>query len=413
MADVNQLFSIRPGYPDFLELPWQRPLSQWRTEGAPVEDLPIGICRHPVIFLRVQEQLYALKELPDSLAEQEYQLLRRLEELDLPAVAPVGHVRLERDGQPLSVLITRYLDYSLPYRLLFVQPDLDSYREHLLDAMASLLVQLHLSGVFWGDCSLSNALFRQDAGRLQAYLVDAETSELHEPLSEGLRTHELDLMEENISGTLADLAAAGELPADYPIFETGAAIREKYQKLWDEINSAEKIAADQKYRIQERIRKLNELGFSVDEVLLRPVAGGDQLQFRVMVTDRHFHQHLLQGLTGLSAEEQQARRLINEIQELRAGLSQRQNRSMPLSLAANQWLSEVYQPLTEPLNAALPAGYSPLELYCLMLEHKWYLSEAARQDVGHQKAMADFLAQVLPARLNADARPAENHPPSG
>lgn len=409
MADAAQLFSIRPGYPDFLEFPWHLPLPDWQGQGAPVEDVPIGICRHPVIFLRVAGQLYALKELPDALAAQEYQLLRRLEELDLPSVTPVGHVSLIRDGEPLSVLITRYLDYSLPYRLLFVQPDLDSYREHLLDAMVSLLVQLHLSGVFWGDCSLSNALFRQDDGRLQAYLVDAETSEIHEPLSDGLRSHELDLMEENISGTLADLAAAGELPADYPIFETGAAIRERYERLWDEITRAEKIGADQKYRIQERIRKLNALGFSVDEVLLRPVPDGDQLQFRVMVTDRQFHKHLLQGLTGLEAEEQQARRLINEIQEIRAGLSQTQNRSLPLSIAASQWLSDTYRPLAGKLEnppEELVGGtaYSPLELYCLMLEHKWYLSEAACQDVGHQKAMEDFLTQVLPARLSPDSK---------
>ncbi len=407
MAEVPlaPLLVIRPGYPDFLDLPWHLPLSDWQAQQAPVEEIPIGLSRHPVIFVREQNQLYALKELPEQLAEQEYQLLRRLEELDLPAVTPVGHVRLQRGPETVSVLITRYLDYSVPYRLLFVQPDLDTYREHLLDAMASLLVQLHFSGVFWGDCSLSNALFRQDAGWLQAYLVDAETSEIHEPLSEGLRHHELDLMEENISGTLADLAAARELPADFPIFETGSSIRERYERLWHEINHSEKIGADQKYRIQERIRKLNELGFSVDEVLLRPVDGGNHLQFRVMVTDRHFHKNLLQNLTGLDAEELQARRLINEIQEMRAGLSQQQNRSMPLSVAAGQWFSETYRPLLERLETAEKGASSPLELYCLMLEHKWYLSEAASQDVGHQKALDDFIAQVLPKRTGSSVEP--------
>lgn len=404
------LLVIRPGYPDFLELPWHLPLDQWQAHQAPVEEIPIGISRHPVIFVRQNDQLYALKELPDALAEQEYQLLRRLQELDLPAVTPVGHVSLQRsESEKTSVLITRYLDYSVPYRLLFVHPDLDSYREHLLDAMASLLVQLHFSGIFWGDCSLSNALFRQDAGWLQAYLVDAETSESHETLSDGMRSHELDLMEENISGTLADLAAAGELPLDFPIFETGASIRERYERLWHEINYSEKIGTDQKYRIQDRIRKLNELGFSVDEVLLRPVDGGNHLQFRVMVTDRHFHKNLLQNLTGLDAEELQARRLINEIQEIRAGLSQQQNRSTPLSVAATQWFSETYKPLSQRLESAEKATYNSLELYCLMLEHKWYLSEAASQDVGHQKALEDFITEVLPKRMSS---PPESLPPA-
>lgn len=50
---------------------------------------------------------------------------------------------------------------------------LERYRDHLLDAISGLLVQLHLAGTFWGDCSLSNTLFRRDAGALQAYLVDA------------------------------------------------------------------------------------------------------------------------------------------------------------------------------------------------------------------------------------------------
>ncbi|MGV3522936.1 MAG: DUF4032 domain-containing protein [Candidatus Sericytochromatia bacterium] len=400
--------AIRPGFPDFLELPWQLPFADWAAAQAPVEQRPIGICRHPVIFVRQQGHLYALKELPETLAEQEYQLLRRMEELHLPAVTPVGHLRLQRETGPVSVVVTDYLDHAVPYRHLFVAPDFDPYREHLLDAMASLLVQLHLSGVFWGDCSLSNALFRQDAGRLQAYLVDAETSEVHDSLSDALRDYELEIMEENIAGSLADLAAAGELPSDYPVFETGSSIRERYQRLWHEITHTEKIPSDQKYRIQERIRTLNALGFSVDEVMLQPMDGGDRLQFRVMVTDRQFHQQLLQGLTGLETEEQQAQRMINEIQELRAGLSQRQNRSTPLSVAAAEWLETVYRPTIERLEAQThPAPYTPVEVYCLMLEHKWYLSEKAAQDVGHQKALHDFLERVLPQRSgrpDADTR---------
>jgi hypothetical protein len=36
---------------------------------------------------------------------------------------------------------------------------------------------------------------------------------------------------------------------------------------------------------------------------------------------------------------------------------------------------------------------SAAELYCQVLEHKWYLSEQARQDVGHQAATEDFIRQ--------------------
>lgn len=403
MPQALQGSSLRPESPDFLDFPWHLPFGQWADQGIVLEDLPIGLCRHPVIFVRQDDQLYALKALPDQLAEQEYQLLRQMEELHLPAVQAMGHLRLLQQGISSSVLITRYLDESVPYRLLFVQPDWESYREHLLDAMASLLVELHLKGIFWGDCSLSNTLFKRDAGRLQAYLVDAETSEFHDPLSDNLRDYELDLMEENISGALADLAAAGDLPADFDIFETGSSIRQRYGQLWDEINRTELIQPDQKYRIQERIRKLNQLGFSVDEVWLQPIASGDQLQVRVMVTDRHFNKGLLQGLTGLEAEEQQAQRLINEIQEIRAELSQAANRSVALSVAAQRWLEQRWQPLHSEIRQLQRESPEPLELYCLMLEHKWYLSEKAGQDVGHHKALQDYVTTVLSPPLEASA----------
>lgn len=401
--------SIRPGCPDFLDLPWDQELVSWPHSLAEIEHIPIGICRHPVIFIRQQEHIYALKELPEEQAEQEYQLLRRLEELNLPAVAPVGHLRLQRNDETRSVLVTRYLSDSVPYRLLFIRPDFVHYREHLLDAIASLLVQLHLSGLFWGDCSLSNTLFRRDAGRLQAYLVDAETSELHPELSDSLRDYELDIMEENVGGALADLAAAGELPSDFPVLETGASIRQRYLKLWHEITHAEDIPSAQKYRIRERIQNLNDLGFSVDEVLMQPVAGGNHLQFRVMVTDRNFHKNLLQSLTTLEAEEHQARKIINEIQALRASLSQKENHSKPLSSTAEVWLKEVYTPSLQRLQDSETFDFNEVELYCLMQEHKWYLSEKAQQDVGHHKALEDFMKHVLPKYL---AGQPQNPPPA-
>ena len=69
-----------------------------------------------------------------------------------------------------------------------------------------LLVRLHLAGFFWGDVSLSNTLFRRDAGAFAAYLVDAETGELHDRLSDGQREHDLDIARVNIAGELMDLA---------------------------------------------------------------------------------------------------------------------------------------------------------------------------------------------------------------
>ncbi len=400
--------SLRPGHPDFLDLPWDRPLLEWSNYSSRIEEVPHAQSRHPVVFVNYDGILYALKELPAEVAEKEYNLLRRMEDLRLPVVTPIGYTRTQTSAGEASVLITRYLDHSLPYGVLFTRSGLTHYRAHLLDAMASLLVQLHLAGVYWGDCSLSNTLFRRNAGALQAYLVDAETSEVHPHLSTRLREHDLDIMDENVYGALVDLAAINGLPANYPVTETGPYIRERYQNLWHEITREEILAPGERYRIQERIRALNALGFSVDEVELKATQRGEQLRMRAFVTDRNFHRDLLHNLTGLEAEELQARQMVNEIQELKATHSQTQNRSTPLSVAAHHWLTQVYLPALGRLQGVMDEETDPAELYCQVLEHKWYLSEQAHRDVGHQAAVEDYLRRFAQHKPSASSGSAES-----
>ncbi|HEX7975721.1 MAG TPA: DUF4032 domain-containing protein [Anaerolineales bacterium] len=369
-------------------------MPDWEGRCGRLEELPRGLSRHPVVFINYDGWLYALKELPIGVAEKEYDILVRMEEMRLPSVTAVGHVHTQTVQGPYSVLITRYLDRSLPYRSLFMSSSLSHYRVSLLDAIAGLLVQLHLSGIFWGDCSLSNTLFRRDAGALQAYLVDAETAELYpDHFPPTLRYHDLEIMEENVNGDLADLGEENLLTEGIPLLDTGAYIRLRYQGLWEEITHEDIIIPSEHYRIQERIRALNALGFSVGEVELSATEGGQQLHLRVVVTDRNFHRDQLQGLTGLVAEEKQARIMMNEIQELKATLSQAHNRSTPLSVAGYYWLENIYQPTLNLLRPLIDKHADPAELYFQVLEHKWYLSEKAHRDVGHQAASEDYLRQ--------------------
>ena len=388
-----RLLSLRPDHPDFLDLPWGVPLADWGTCCERVEELPRGASRHPVVFVGYDAELYALKELPPAVAEREYDLLRRLEDLRLPAVRAVGHAITDSAAGEASVLVTRYLDHSLPYSELLA---LSSATRHdsLVDALAGLLVQLHLSGVYWGDCSLANTLFRRDVGALQAYLVDAETAEVRPQQSPGMRAHDLDIMEENLVGGLADLAAAGRLAKESSVFEMGAFVRARYQRLWDEVTKVVIIERRDRYRIEERIRALNQLGFSVGEVMLEPTDKGNQLRMQVLVTDRTFHRDQLAGLTGISAEETQAQRLMNEIQELRAAMADERIRTVPLAVAAYHWLTHFYQPLIERLAPLIRDDRPPQEVYCQVLEHKWYLSERAGHDVGHDAATDDLLAHA-------------------
>ena len=374
------------------DLPWNRPLLEWVTCSPRIEEIPHGISRHPVVFINYDGNLYALKELPTSIAAQEYSALNNLSELRLPAVNPVGYVLTHTNKGDASILITHYLERSIPYRLLFMRSSLVHYRAHLLDAVAGLLVQLHLVGIFWGDCSLSNVLFRRDAGMLQAYLVDAETTESHHPrLSPALRCQDLEIMDENLTGELQDLEATGLLHGKGPVSASGPYIRQRYQRLWDEITREETLVEKEHYRIQERIRALNQLGFSIGEIELRSVANGESLRLRVIVTDRYFHRDQLYNLTGLEAEEMQARKLINEIHEVKATMSHKNNRSTSLSVAAQHWLVNIYQPTLIALQVLVDRETAPVELYCQVLEHKWYLSERAHQDVGHLTAVEDYI----------------------
>jgi hypothetical protein len=400
MATSNPVNLILPPrlLPDFSELPWEYPLNDWLNYCQNLVEVSRGLSRHPVEFVNLNGVIYAIKEMQPGLAEIEYNHLLALEKMRLPSVKAVGHAVSNPFSGERSILITRYLDQSLPYRSLFMSRSLSGYRDHLLDAMAGLLVQLHLSGVYWGDCSLSNTLFRRDAGALQAYLVDAETVERNPgQLAPTLRHHDLQIMEENVAGDLGDLSAQNLLMDGIPLDDTSASIRIRYQNLWEEITRQIFVTPDEKYRIHERIQAINSLGFSIGEVLLEPGESGDKLSFQVVVTDRSFHRDQLLGLTGIEAEEMQARTMMNEIQELKATLSHTHNRSTPLSLAAYNWLHDFYLPTLTRLQPLIDRAGDSAELYCQVLVHKWYLSEAAQHDVGHQAAVEDYMQTINPS----------------
>lgn len=383
---------LRSGLPDLSGLPWVAPLREWTAYCDNLVDVPHGVSRHPVLFINLEGFVYAIKELPVGVAEKEYHALTKLEDLRLPAVLPVGFIHTTNPDDRRSLLITRHLEYSIPYRSIFQSNSLITYRQHFLDAISSLLVQLHLAGVYWGDCSLSNTLFRRDAGTLQAYLVDAETLEFFPNYFPPAHRHqELDIMEENINGELSDLHSINQLMDNISLHEVGGYIRVRYQKLWEEITREDIVNPTEQYIIQERIEALNSLGYSVGEIELYPTQNGNQLRLRVVVTDRNYHRDQLVKLTGLEAEEMQAQKMMNEILEVRALLSTDENRSIPISVASYHWLKNIYEPTLDYLGSLIGTDMNLSELYCQVLEHKWYMSEKAHRDVGHQVAAEDYL----------------------
>jgi hypothetical protein len=385
----------RTGHPTFLDLPWHQPLEEWQSDR--IVELVRGISRHVVRFVNYGGDIYALKELPERVAVREYGLLRRMEHESIPVVKAVGVVT-DRGRELPDVLITKHLDFSLPYRALFSGPGIPDLRTNLLRGLAELLVRLHLSGFFWGDCSLSNTLFRRDAGALSAYLVDAETSEWHPTLSGGQRDHDLLIAEENVAGELLDVAAETGLPPDIDPFETAADVRGSYDALWSELTREEVFGPDERYRIDERLRRLNELGFDVEEIQLVGDADGYRLQLDPHVVEPGHHRRRLLMLTGLDAQENQARRMLNDLARFRAELEEETGGSVPESVAAYRWRAEVF----EPAVAAVPSGLwnklPAAEVFHQILDHRWYLSEQSGTDVGLDRAVEAYVEDVLRGR---------------
>src|SRR5581483_1078496 len=383
-----------------LTLPWSQPLADWRDERL-VEIRQRGISRHVVRFVYDDGTLYALKELSERLARREYRLLRALAELGIPAVEVVG-VAVDRQGpgggDEDAVLVTRFLSYATTYRSVFSNPRGVQPTDGLLDALVELLVRLHLSGFFWGDCSLSNTLFRHDAGTLEAYLVDAETSEQHPELTDGQRQWDVELAIERVFAELLDLQAGELLPADVEPLEIAEELGRRYESLWQELTRGEILRPEeQRYRIAERLHRLNELGFDVDEVELISTGEGNKLRVKTRVAESGHDSRKLFLRAGIDASERQARRLLNDMAAFRAWLEQKQGRPVSEVVAANRWLEEVYDPVIAAIPEELAGRLSPAEVFSEVLEHRWYMSETAGLDVGTTAATRDYIAHVLPA----------------
>ena len=379
-----------------LTLPWTEPLDEWTDERL-VEVRQRGLHRHIVRFVSEGGQLYVLKELPEHLARKEYSLLRQLATQGIPVVEVLG-VAIDRPGGLDSILVTRFLEFSSTYRSLFATPRGGLPTDRLLDAMVELLARLHLAGFMWGDCSLSNTLFRLDAGDLAAYLVDAETGEMRPTLTDRLREYDLDVAYERIAGELLDLQAGGLLPEDVDPVETADEVLRRYSALWNELTGEDVLdPAEQRYRIAERLRRLNELGFDVDELELKTVDGGTRLRLRTRVAEPGHYRRMLAQRTGLHVQENQARRLLNDMAAFRAWLEQSTGAPVPEPVAANRWLAEVYDPVVRAIPPQLRGRLDEAEVFHEVLEHRWFLSEKAGRDVGTTAAAKDYVRRVLPA----------------
>ncbi|AIC47850.1 DUF4032 domain-containing protein [Rhodoluna lacicola] len=383
--------------PALLDLPWHLPLEEWPAEN--IAALPKGLSRHTVRFAHLSDHVIAIKETLPELAKREYEMLKNLIKLDVPCVEPFAIInnRQSTDGEPLlSVLITRHLKFSLPYRAMWSQGLRPETATRLVDALALLLVRLHIAGFFWGDVSLSNTLFRRDAGAFAAYLVDAETGHLYDTgLSNGQRENDLEIARVNIAGELMDLIASGHAAPGVDAVATSERIVAKYRELWTELTGAETFEAKDRWKISRRVARLNELGFDIEELAIKADSDGMTVKIQPKVVDAGHHARRLIRLTGLDVEENQARRLLNDLDQYRRDNSRP---GADEEVLAHEWLSRSFEPVVTSIPREMSGRLEPAQIYHEVLEHRWYMSEQQGHDVPMNEAVTDYINNVLANR---------------
>ena len=380
--------------PKMFTLPWHKPLATWPADL--LANLPRGISRHVVRFVHVGDEMYAMKEITRAKAEREYEILRQLQKLELPAVTPIAVVtgRHDRNGEPLeAILVTRHLKFSLPYRALFARNLRTDTAERLIDALAVLMVRLHLAGFYWGDVSLSNVLFLRDADAFSAYLVDAETGELQARLTEGQREYDIDLARTNIIGELMDLSSGKLLPDDVDEIEVGNRLVERYHSLWSALTDTDDFSPDEMWKIEKRVNKLNDLGFDVDELEMKTAEDGKRVLVRPRVVDTGYASRKLLRLTGLDVQENQARRLLNDLDSYRASTWRE---GEDLEIVATDWMREVFEPTVRMIPREYRSQIEPAQFFHEILDHRWFLAEKVGHDVPMAQAVQSYIKNVLP-----------------
>ncbi|HWK19551.1 MAG TPA: DUF4032 domain-containing protein [Microbacteriaceae bacterium] len=379
--------------PGLLALPWDQPLELWGDEH--IAALPKGISRHVVRLAHLADHVVAIKETTEVLASREYEMLRTLQRLQVPCVEPIAVVanRTDELGEPLdTALVTRHLRFSMPYRAVYSQRLRPGTAKRLVDALAVLLVRLHLAGFFWGDVSLSNTLFRRDAGAFAAYLVDAETGELFEGgLTAGQREHDLEIARINIAGELLDLQAGDRLEDDIDPIAVSERIVQKYRDLWQELTGAEQFEQSERWRINQRIERLNELGFDIEEFEIHTDETGTTVRLKPKVVDAGHHSRRLLRLTGLDAEENQARRLLNDLDGYRV----RSASGADEEVAAHEWLTKVFEPVIAAIPRELRGKFEAAEIFHQLLEHRWFRAQSESRDVPLSEALTSYIDTVL------------------
>lgn len=358
-----------------VQLPWKFPLEAWSEHKVSLLQIKSGLSRHVVRFIESGKRRYAIKETTLESAHREFETYTRLIAMEVPTLTPIGVVA-RNDGtivvdtfvgkqpqpQMTGYLITELMEKVIPDSLLFRRAFTRENRVRIWDAVIDLFVRMHSRGVYWGDASLANMLIHFSAEqvpelgrrtRLQAVLADAETVEIHPTISDKLRLADVEFFLESMQWTEADLIASG-------IVRDALITREDRQHF---------------------LRTYHE-HFTVEQ----------EMQSFELVT--HIDVDTLLGNFDVKGY---GKLLLQHINEHKWYMSERQKKEVSLVAAAEDWYAEIFKPVCRIFNEYGLPDYFPEKtassLYVEIMEHKYFMSEREKQDVGLVTAVEDYCAK--------------------
>jgi hypothetical protein len=213
----------------------------------------------------------------------------------------------------------------------------------------------------------------------------------------------------NIIGELMDLNSGNLLPGGIDEIEVGDRLVERYHSLWEALTVEERFNPNEMWKIEERVNHLNELGFAVDELEVKSTEDGQQIRVKPMVVDAGYASRKLMRLTGLDVQENQARRLLNDLDAYKAS-TWRQNDS--LEIVATDWMRDVFEPTVRMIPPEYRSTIEPAQFFHDVLTERWLLAEKVGHDVPMMDAVNEYITNKLPDQkidtgrmdaINADA----------
>jgi hypothetical protein len=115
----------------------------------------------------------------------------------------------------------------------------------------------------------------------------------------------------------------------------------------------------------------------------------------------------------LDVEENQARRLLNDLDSFKATSAGSLNEEE----VAHRWILEIYEPVIAQVPKELRKKLEPAEIFHEVLEHRWFMSERIGHSIPLKEVVDDYIVNVLSnkpdeaAVINIDDTTEITHPP--